>query len=151
MYTLIVYIKYYNTMSEHIEQSEQSEQSKIWLEAHPNLYHPICEKEEITESIFVECYNCINNIRETRCSKSTGSINYHRECKCYDKITIHIVCKKCELITDLLVNLNDELDDLIYNLSYDIKKYKDCKDKINRIHEISKLMREYKSMIIHKQ
>jgi len=147
-------------MSEHVEyaeyvdqsyQSDQSDQSKMWLEVHPNLYHSICVKEEVTESMFIECYNCIHKIKEAMCCKSSGSISYHTDCKCYEKTITHIICKKCELIRNLLIDLNEELDNLIYNVSYDIKKYIDCKDKINRIHEISKLMREYKSMIIHKQ
>lgn len=111
----------------------------------------ICEKKEINRTISIECFNCINNIREPDyCKSGSGCISYRVDCKCHDKIISVIECKICEQYKENINILKDELDELLYNLSYDIKQYEKCKDKIDRLHEISRILREYNRILLEK-
>jgi hypothetical protein len=112
------------------------------------IIHHICEKEEITETVIIKCHNCINNINGFICCKSGESYSY--DCSCKHKSITTLVCRNCESLKDLIANLKDELDELLYWLSVDIKKYYDCNNRIGRIEEISKLLREYNSILLEK-
>jgi hypothetical protein len=120
------------------------------MSEHNEHFHSTCEKEQVIETVFIECHNCINHIREANCCKSGGSIIYEIDCNCIDKTITTIVCKKCECIKDKITCLKDELDELLYNLSYDIKTYNNCENRINRIHDISKRLREFDSLLLEK-
>jgi DNA repair ATPase RecN len=112
--------------------------------------HDECIYEEINEIINIECYDCINKIKTVDCCKSTGSPNSYIDCKCYDKTIIKKICKKCNEIQDEINVLKNELDDVLYMLSYDIQNYKDCEYNINRLHNLSKMLREYNSLLLEK-
>ena len=110
--------------------------------------HHVCEKQDIIESVKLECYNCIHQLREANICKSSGSIHYSRNCTCHDKTITNKICQKCEEIKENITKLKYELDDLLYHLSYDIKNYKYCGDSIARIAEISILLREGNSILL---
>ena len=120
--------------------------------SHPEqeVNHHICEKQDINGSVKIECYNCINNIKEAMVCKSSGAINYSRNCTCRDKIITSKTCNKCEEIKETITNLKDELDNLLYHLSYNIKNYEACGDAIARIADISILLRERNSILLEK-
>jgi hypothetical protein len=105
------------------------------------LQHTACEMDEIRHTFFIECENCIDKIRDQR----AGGIY---DCKCCDKTRIIKVCLKCDQIKDAIQKLRDELDELLYNLHYNIKQYMDCADQISQIGFISNSLRHYNRLLL---
>ena len=105
--------------------------------------HTTCEMVDITETVFVECENCIDKIRDPL----VGGIY---DCKCMEKTRIIQTCVKCAQIKDKISTLEDELDELMYHLNYDIKQYEDCDDRISRIRTISNNLRHYNRTLLEK-
>jgi len=77
------------------------------MSQHNNIIHPECEKEEVVETVFIECYNCIHKLREAKCCNSSGSIIYEIDCNCRDKQITKLICKKCEIVKDRITYLKD--------------------------------------------
>ena len=63
------------------------------------------------------------------------------------KIT-HKICNVCSKLRDKIDELNDELDNLTYNLVIEIKMFADCNDKLQRINEISIELRNLNRMLL---
>ena len=99
--------------------------------------------EEITEHIFVECENCIDKIKDQRMG---GIYN----CECTGKTHTVKKCTKCTQIKKNIYELENELDEIMYHLNYDIKHYDDCCDRIARIHIISNNLRHYNRLLLEK-
>ena len=59
-----------------------------------------------------------------------------------------MVCNICGSLRDKIDLLNDELDKLSYNMINEIKQYFDCKDKIQRITEISLELRHLNHQLL---
>lgn len=110
--------------------------------------HTDCEYEEIQETIHIECKDCIENIRQPRCCKTTGFTDYEIDCKCFDKIITKKVCRKCEDIKEQMDILNNELDEILYFISYEIRRYNDSIHLISRLGDISTKLRLYNNMLL---
>ncbi len=107
--------------------------------------HSVCEKEEITESIFIECENCINYNNQIRRNEKTTC-----ECNCYNKETIKTICKKCYEIENKINSLKDEIDETMFQLSYKIKQCVECGESIDKLYHLSVKLRQYNRMLIEK-
>ena len=94
--------------------------------------HDVCEKEEILESVHIECENCINGFPS---------------CGCREIIMTKTICKKCYEIENKINSLKDELDHLLFSLGYNVKNYLDCEEDIEKINTISKLLRHLNRML----
>lgn len=108
------------------------------MERQSEYYHDECEFQEITETICIECEYCIDKHKTARC------------CKCFGRRITKMTCIKCRELEKLKQKLIDESDDILYNLSYDIKNYRDCEERINRLHGLSKLLRKINSVLLEK-
>jgi hypothetical protein len=108
---------------------------------HDNIHdyiHDICIKEELIESIYIECEPCIN-------------MELNVICKCREKIVKKIICKKCYSIENKINSLKDQLDHLLFNIGYNVKNYIDCDEDIQKINFISKLLRMLNSILVEKE
>ena len=100
-----------------------------------------CEKTTTVErTLTIECDACIDgykqNIREP-------------DCRCIiDKIVSVHVCNKCYSVRKKIQDLNSELDDELYNLSLNIRGYRDIKDGISRVEHISNQLRQYNRILL---
>jgi phosphate uptake regulator len=101
-----------------------------------NNYKHICNNTEIVQHINIECNNCINNI--------------NKNCTCSTKIVKKILCSHCENIRNQIKQLEIEIDEILYNLSYDIKNYENCENMINRLSEISIILRFFHRILLEK-
>ena len=113
-------------------------------------YHDECEFQEITETICIECEDCIDKHKNAQCCKPSGFTDYQIECKCFGRRITKMTCIKCRELEKLKQKLIDESDDILYNLSYDIKNYRDCEEQINRLHGLSKSLRKINSVLLEK-
>jgi hypothetical protein len=118
------------------------------MDQYSQYEHSDCEFEEITESINIECSDCITKFTQLRCCKTTGRTDYFIDCKCADKIIMTKKCKICESVNMAKQALEDELDGIMYNFSYDIKHCKDCESALRRISELSVNLRQYNRILI---
>jgi hypothetical protein len=96
--------------------------------------HDNCEMEEITEKLSIQCKNCIDKTKDLR----TGWSN----CKCGDKYVKKMRCKICSRIKIRINSLQYTLDETLYFIAYDAKNFIDCEDNINKLHELSKELRQ---------
>lgn len=90
-----------------------------------------CPKTETSSTIVIQCANCINNTNEPLCEQETI------ECTCTETRIRHFICNTCAPIRDKIDMLRIELDEILYNVGYEIKQYMDCMSKIERIKQIS--------------
>ena len=114
------------------------------------MEHSECEYYEIKTNIDVECKDCAYNIKSYQCCKSTGRPDYYIDCKCFVKTLVKKECKICYQIKESIIKLELELDDLLYSLSYDIKHYQDCSNKIDMLNTISMQLRDYNRILLEK-
>jgi len=103
-------------------------------QSNSKFYHGdcLCEKDISTSLIAIQCKYCIDDDKSRYWHNSRGY-----KCLCKDFKIKHMVCNICGSLRDKIDLLNDELDKLSYNMINEIKQYFDCKDKIQRITEIS--------------
>ena len=106
--------------------------------------HDKCEMEEITEKLSIQCENCIDKIKDQR----TGWIH---NCKCHDKYVKKMRCKTCARIKTRINSLQYTLDETLYFIAYDAKNFIDCEDNINRLHELSKELRQCNRILCEKR
>jgi len=59
-----------------------------------------------------------------------------------------MVCKPCNNIRTKIKDLNDELDDIFYHLSYGIRNYEYCDDGLDEIARISIQLRELNRQLL---
>ena len=90
-----------------------------------------CEKTEVSSLIVIQCANCIDDIRKPLHGREIWG------CTCQDVDIKHFICKTCALIRDKIDRLNNEVDELMYDIGYEIKQHIDCSDKIDRLKHIS--------------
>ena len=114
-------------------------------QSNSKFYHGdcLCEKDIRTSIIAIQCKYCIDDDKSRYWHNSRGY-----KCLCKDFKMKHRVCNICGPLRDKIDLLNDELDQLSYNMINDIKQYFDCKDKIQRITEISLELRHLNRKIL---
>jgi hypothetical protein len=113
-------------------------------QSNSKFYHGdcLCEKNINTSIVAIQCKYCIEDNK---------SIYWHSKgynCLCKDVKIKHMVCNICGSLRDKIDLLNNELDKLSYNMIDEIKQYFDCKDKIQRITEISLELRHLNRKIL---
>ena len=104
--------------------------------------HEKCEYETISEDVVIECEDCIRGIRSQRLMDN---------CSCKFIKIEKSVCCQCKDIRNHIVYLEDELDSIIYNLSYDIKKLQPCNTMLDRIKDISIQLRVLSSYLLSRE
>jgi len=106
-----------------------------------NINFPVCSCIKVSVEITTEiqCSDCIKGIK--RCSRDP-------DCECMDKTVSSIVCKPCNNIRTKIKDLNDELDDIFYHLSYGIRNYEYCDDGLDEIARISIQLRELNRQLL---
>ena len=100
--------------------------------------HDVCIKEELIESIYIQCEECIN-------------MKLNAICNCKEKIVKKIICKKCYAIENKINSLKDQSDHLLFNIGYNIKHYIDCDEDIQKINSIARLLRMLNSILVEKK
>jgi hypothetical protein len=103
--------------------------------------HNICEEVDLEDDIFIQCENCIDY----------ASDKLTNECSCKYKTVRKIICRKCYNIKNKINGLKDEVDKILYELSYNIKNYIDCQDLINDLEKKSILLRQYNRLLLDKK
>jgi len=109
--------------------------------------HDKCEYETSVEETLVNCANadCDNSIPDAKSQRLMDEFGYKI-------ITVEKkVCRQCQDIRNHIVYLEDELDSIIYNLPYDIKKLKPCNTMLDRVNEISIQLRILSSYLSGKE
>lgn len=103
------------------------------LRSDSKYYHGDCRcmKTELPSTIAIQCANCIDGIYPPTNGRTVGF------CKCRDVVIKHLICKTCASIRDKIDGLTYELDEILYNVGYEIKQYTDCSEKVDRIKQIS--------------
>lgn len=103
------------------------------LRSDSKYYHGDCKctKKEVPSTIAIQCANCIDGIYPPTNNMTVGI------CKCRDVEIKHFICKTCARIRDKIDELNHELDILMIDMNYEIKRYMDCTNKMERLQSIS--------------
>jgi len=98
-----------------------------------------CVKTTVEKTITIECDECID-----------GYNRHPREgdCPCSDKTVNILVCEKCNSNRNKIQQLNIDLDDVLYNLSLEIREYKDVTDILFRVKQISNQLRDYNRILL---
>ena len=114
-------------------------------QSNSKFYHGdcLCEKDIKTNIIAIQCKYCIDDDESRYWHNSRGY-----KCLCKDFKIKHMECNICGLLRDKIDLLNEELDNLSYNMINDIKQYFDCKDKLERIKQISLELRHLNRKIL---
>ena len=107
-------------------------------QSNSKYYHGdcVCEKKKVPSLVAIECEDCITDDPSRYEHKRRGY-----ECNCVDVEIIHEICKTCAADRDILDDLTTRLDELMYNITYDIKNFVNCEEKLHEVSEISKEMR----------
>lgn len=92
------------------------------------LEHDICSLDQTEESFYIECKSCIMN-------------DVLMDCSCVEKIIHRNYCAKCDEIENKINGLREEVDKTMYHLSYNIKNYANCDEEIDRLRQISQMLR----------
>ena len=98
-----------------------------------------CVKTKVKKTITIECDECIDGYKRN---------NREPDCDCTDKILNNLVCEKCNDVRNKIQQLNIDLDDVLYNLSLNIRGYYDIKDDISRVKHISNQLRQYNRILL---
>ena len=103
----------------------------------------VCKKNVKITSIFIQCEVCIDPPPEIRQMIKRGY-----ECDCHETNITYNVCI-CDEYRKKIDVLNEELEHLNYFTMIDeIKKYKQCSDKLSRIKYISIELRQLNRMLL---
>ena len=95
-----------------------------------------CKKSNTPTRVVIECEECIVDDPLRYENNRRGYV-----CNCVDVEIIREICETCALERDKMYDLMNTLDDLMYDLNYNIKQYENCEEKIKEISEISKKLR----------
>mgnify|MGYP006085745081 FL=1 len=119
--------------------------SNIDKQSDSKFYHGdcVCIKTKCPSNIAIQCYTCINCPAEVKQMERVGYI-----CDCTTLTITHKICIVCSELRDKIDKLNDELDNLTYNLVIEIKMFADCNDKLERINAISIELRNLNRMLL---
>lgn len=91
----------------------------------------LCAKTETSSTILIQCANCIDDIRAPLRGREIWG------CTCTEATITHFICRTCASIRDKIDMLKDELDEIIYQIGYEMKQYMDCRVKLDRMKQIS--------------
>jgi len=119
--------------------------SNIDKQSDSKFYHGdcVCIKTKCSSNIAIQCYSCINCPGEVKQMERVGY-----DCDCTTLTITHKICNVCSKLRDKIDELNEELDNLTYNLVIEIKMFADCNDKLQRINEISIELRNLNRMLL---
>ena len=106
-------------------------------QSNSKYYHGdcVCEKKKVPTRIVIKCENCMD--KDSYYRNRSGYT-----CSCIDTEIMHDICEMCAHDRDEIDVLNDKFDDLMYNVTYDIKNFIDGEDKLKEVLKISKEMRQ---------
>ena len=106
-------------------------------QSNSKYYHGdcVCEKKKVPTRIVIKCENCMD--KDSYYRNRSGYT-----CSCIDTEIMHEICEICAHDRDEIDVLNDKFDDLMYNVTYDIKNFVDGEDKLKEVLKISKEMRQ---------
>jgi hypothetical protein len=96
-----------------------------------------CKKKKVPSRVAVECEYCIVDDPLRYANDRRGYV-----CNCVDVEIVHEICETCARDRDHMDELMHKLDELVYNIPYDIKNFVNCEDKLKEVSEISKEMRQ---------
>lgn len=104
-------------------------------QSNSRYYHGDCKciKKSVKSTILIQCGFCINN----EYIDEYGN----KLCTCTETIITHNICVNCADIRDKIDMLDKELDEVMYNLTNNIRLFIDCTDEINSIHILSNSLR----------
>ena len=101
-----------------------------------------CEKTPIEDAIDVQCGNCISGYKRSA---------RHPDCDCTQTETTLMICVECNNIRNNIQTLNDELDDVLFDLSRQIRRYDPEIDvMLNRLKQISIELRQLDRKLLEK-
>ena len=101
-----------------------------------------CEKTPIEDTIDVQCGDCISGYKRA---------DRHPYCDCTQKVTTLMICIECNNIRNNIQTMNDELDDLLFDLSRQIRRYDPEVDAmLNRLKQISIELRQLDRKLLEK-
>ena len=120
--------------------------SSIDNQSNSKFYHGdcTCVKTKCPSEIVIQCETCINCPVEVKQLEQAGWY----VCDCRNFTITHEICKICSKLRDEIDVLNEELDELIYNMVLEIKMFADCNDKLQRINTISRELRNCNRMLL---
>ena len=101
-----------------------------------------CDKTEVSSTIAIQCANCIDDIRAPLRGREIWG------CTCRDVDIKHFICKTCASLRDKIDGLKNELDELMYDIGYEMKQYTDCRDNIDRLKRISVELQHYNRRLL---
>ena len=102
-----------------------------------DLEHHVCEFVESENTVFIECSNCIYQIKDTR-----AECIYN--CSCIHKKQTVKICMKCHEIQNNIQSFQEELDALTNNMSAYMQNY------LNHTNNISITIRQYRRILLEK-
>lgn len=119
--------------------------SSIDSQSNSKFYHGDCTciKTKCPSNIAIQCESCINSPWEVKQLERVGYV-----CDCTIFTITHEICKVCSRLRDEIDDLNEELDNLTYDLVVEIKMFVDCNDKLQRINGISLELRNLNRMLL---
>jgi len=120
--------------------------SSIDNQSNSKFYHGdcTCVKTKCPSEIVIQCETCINCPVEVKQLEQAGWY----VCDCTTFTITHEICKVCSKLRDEIDGLNEELDNLTYDLVVEIKMFVDCNDKLQRINEIALELRNLNRMLL---
>jgi len=116
-------------------------------QSNSKYYHGdcVCKKKNVPTRIAIECEDCIVDDPARYFHNSRGYT-----CSCIDMEINHAMCEICALDRDEIDNLSDTLDEIMYNLSFNIKQYINCEEKLKEINIIAKRMRHLNRRLLER-
>jgi hypothetical protein len=116
-------------------------------QSNSKYYHGdcVCKKKNVPTRIAIECEDCIVDDPERYFNNSRGYT-----CSCIDIEINHAMCEICALDRDEIDTLSDALDDIMYTLSFNIKQYINCEEKLKEINIIAKRMRHLNRRLLER-
>ena len=116
-------------------------------QSNSKYYHGdcVCKKKNVPTRIAIECEDCINDAPERYFNNRRGYT-----CSCIDMEINHAMCVTCASDRDEIDNLSDTLDEIMYNLSFNIKQYINCEEKLKEINIIAKRMRHLNRRLLER-
>jgi len=98
-----------------------------------------CVKTTVEKTITIECDECIDGYKRN---------SREPDCPCSEKTVNILVCEKCNSNRNKIQQLNIDLDDVLYNLSLEIREYNDITDILYRVKQISNQLRDYNRILL---
>jgi hypothetical protein len=95
-----------------------------------------CDKMSSTTKLAIQCKYCID------CTDIQYLHNKGQWCSCVEVEIANNICNICAELRDRIDALNEELDQVVFQMVEDIKQFIDCREKIKHTEEISVELRQ---------